>query len=183
LDNCRGATIPLYVSILIYTIVQNEVLIGANSTIGSILGILGAGLYGIIVNKNNRLKAMLMSVVVVLIPCVIMYFSLGVYTLIAFYAVYNLCNLFVGTPVLNTHFKVMENIEGLEGLGPQIHTVREIFVSIGRIIGYLMIAFIPQTNMGIVIILSVISIFSVVNYFLVKKASKNINKKGENQDA
>lgn len=182
-DNCRGATIGLYVSILIYSIIQNEVLIGINSTIGSILAIVGAGLYGIIVNKNNRLKTMISAVLVVLLPCIVMFFSLGVYTLIVFYAVYNLCNLFVSTPILNTHFMVMENLEGLEGLGPQIHTVREIFVSSGRILGIFMIMLIPQMSLGIVAILSALSMLSVINYFLVKKVSNNLNKKGENQDA
>lgn len=183
LDNCRGATISFYTSILIYTIIQNEVLIGVNSTVGSILAIIGAGLYGVMVNKNNRLKAMLLAVLVVLLPCVVLFFSLGVYTLMFFYAIYSLCNLFVGTPVLNTHFMVMENIDGLDGLGEQIHTVREIFVSTGRIFGVLMIMFIPQTIIGIVIILSALSMLSVINYFLVKKVSNNLNKKGENQDA
>ena len=169
LDNCRSYTISFYIMVLIYNLIQSEIVVSVNSTIGSILAILGAALYGILINRKNRTYSILLSVIIVFIPCAVMFFKLNVFVLILFYALNSFCNAFMSTPVFITHFKVMESIEGLEGMGAQIHAVRELFVSMGRILGILMIICIPQTNVGCTVILSALILTSLVNTFLVKK--------------
>lgn len=177
LDNCRSFTVGFYMTILVYNMIQSEMLVSVNSVIGGLLGIVGAALYGVIVTKNNRLPALLCAVALALLPCIFMCFMLNVYVLIVFYGLYNLTNVFLATPVLNTHFKVMEKFERFRGLGAQIHTVREVFVTIGRVIGVLLILFIPQTNIGIVVILTILMLTSVVNALLVRNIEKH---RGEN---
>lgn len=172
LDSCRGSTVTFYMTILIYKIIQSEMLVSVNSTIGAILGILGAMLYGVIVNKNNRLIVMLLSALLVLIPCVVMCFTLNVYVLIVFYAVNSLATIFIGTPVLNTHFKVMESFQEFDGMGVELHTVREMFVSAGRILGIVLILCIPQTTVGTAITLTALMLTSFINIALVKKIEK-----------
>ncbi len=172
LDNCRSFTVAFYMTMLIYNLIQSEMLVSVNSVIGGVLGILGASLYGLFVNKQNRLGAMMIAVGVVLIPCAVMCFLLNVYVLMTYYALYSLTTVFLATPVINTHFKVMESFEGFEGLGAQIHTVREFFVTAGRIFGVLLILLIPQTNIGIMSVLSILMLTSVVNIIIVKKIEK-----------
>ena len=172
LDNCRTFTVSFYMTMLVYKMIQSEMIVSVNSTIGAVLGILGAMLYGVIVRKNNRLPMMFFAVLLALIPCGIMCFVLNVYVLIAFYAVYSLTTIFLATPVLNTHFKVMEGFKEFEGLGAQIHTVREIFVSLGRIIGIVLIFCIPQTTIGIAITLAVLMLTSLINVVLVNSIEK-----------
>ena len=168
LDNCRSFTVAFYMTMLIYNMIQSEMLVSINSTLGGILGILGAAAYGVIVNRRNRISALLGAVVLVLIPCVVTIFTFSVYALMVFYGVYSLTNVFLSSPVLNTHFKVVETFENLKGYGAEVHTVREFFVTVGRIIGILLVLFIPQTNIGIVVILSILTLTSVVNAFIVK---------------
>jgi hypothetical protein len=110
----------------------------------------------------------------VLAVCTVMYFSLNVYVLIAFYAAYSMTSIYMATPVLNTHFKVMESFREFRGMGAQVHAVREIFVTVGRIIGILMILLIPQTTLGVVITLSVIMSMPAVNALLVRSIEKNM---------
>lgn len=174
LDNCRYFTISFYITILIYRFIDDAFLVGLNSSIGSIVAILGAALYGVIVNKRNRLRSILVSVILVLAVCTVMYFSLNVYVLIAFYAAYSMTSIYMATPVLNTHFKVMESFREFRGMGAQVHAVREIFVTVGRIIGILMILLIPQTTLGVVITLSVIMSMPAVNALLVRSIEKNM---------
>ena len=54
IDNCRTFTIAFYITLLIYIAIKDEMMVSFNSVIGSILGILGASVYGIIVNKKRR---------------------------------------------------------------------------------------------------------------------------------
>lgn len=173
-DNCRSFTISFYITILIYRFIDDAFLVGLNSSIGSIVAILGAAIYGVIVNKRNRLRSILVSVILVLSVCTVMYFSLNVYVLIAFYAAYSMTSIYMATPVLNTHFKVMESFREFRGMGAQVHAVREIFVTVGRIIGILMILLIPQTTLGVVITLSVIMSMPAVNALLVRSIEKNM---------
>ena len=172
LDNCRSFTVTFYMTMLIYKIVQSEILVSVNSTIGAILGIVGATLYGVIVEKNNRLRMMLYAVLLVLVPCGVMCFSLNVYVLFVFYAVYSLTTMFLSTPVLNTHFKVMEGFEEFSGMGAQIHTVREIFVSTGRVLGILLVLCLPQTEIGIASLLAVLMLTAIINVALVRNIEK-----------
>ena len=175
LDNCRGFTISFYITILIYRFIQDEFLIGLNSSIGSVVAILGAALYGVIVNKENRLRSIVVSVALVLAVCALMFFELNVYVLIVFYAAYSMTSIYMATPVLNTHFRVMESFEEFSGMGAQVHAVRELFVTAGRIIGILMILFIPQNTIGVVITLSVIMSMPAVNALLVRSIEKNMD--------
>ena len=172
LDNCRSFTVGFYMTMLIFNMIQSEMLVSVNSMLGGILGILGAAAYGVIVTKNNRMASLLCAVLIVLVPCVLMCFTLNVYVLMTFYALYSLTNVFLATPVLNTHFRVVESFERFQGYGAQIHTVREFFVTVGRVIGILLVLFIPQTNIGIVVILSVLTLTSIVNALLVRDIEK-----------
>ena len=138
--------------------------------------ILAAALYGVIVNKRNRLRSIVVSVALVLATCAVMCFELNVYVLMVFYAVFNLTAIYMATPVLNTHFRVMESFREFRGMGAQLHAVREIFVTAGRIIGILMILLIPQTTIGVVITLSVIMAMPVVNALLVRSIERSIDK-------
>lgn len=175
LDNCRSFTIGFYITILVYRLIENEFLVGLNSSIGSVLGIVGAALYGFIVNKRNRLRSIVISVVLVLSVCVVMCFELNVYVLMAFYAMFTLTSIYMATPVLNTHFRVMESFREFRGMGAQVHAVREIFVTAGRIIGIMMVLLIPQTTTGIIITLSLIMAMPIANAILVHSVEKSMN--------
>lgn len=61
-------------------------------------------------------------------------------------------------------------------MGAQIHTVREIFVSFGRILGIMMIMCIPQTNIGSAITLALLMLTSLINVLIVKKVEKALLK-------
>ena len=66
-----------------------------------------------------------------------------------FYAVNSLCSIYISTPILNGYFSFIEKYPELKGKEAEVHTVREIFVTLGRAFGISLILLIPQTKVGV----------------------------------
>ena len=57
--------------------------------------------------------------------------------------------------------------------GAEVHLVREVFVSLGRILGLGMVFVMPQNNMGAVIVLVAMSVFELINSAILHRIGKN----------
>lgn len=176
LISCITFTLPVFVTLLFYNLTPNELLISVNSTIGSIVGFLAAGLYGYAVNRKNRVKASAIAAVAMLIPCAAILFGLNVWPIMFFEAVYRLCAPFISTPVVNMHFKIVEDLGLHAEVGAEVHLVREVFVSAGRILGLLLVWIAPQTNEGAVFVILCMIGAGLVNAWIVWIIGKSDNK-------
>ncbi len=175
LSNCRSFTIPIFVTLLFYNLTPDEFLISVNSTIGYIVALLGASIYGSFVKSENRVKFSIIAAVVVTIPVLCMVFGLNIIMIVIFNAVYGFFNTFNATPVLNTHFKLMEQLNLRSEYGAETHLLREFFVSIGRVLGLTLVWIIPQTNAGAIVVLVSMSVFELINSALLHKIQKNLD--------
>ncbi len=176
LSNCRSFTIPIFVTILFYRLAaegNKEFYTSLNSTIGYVVMLLGSSIYASFVKSENRVKFSILAAIAVTIPVVAMILKLNIIMIVIFNAVYGFFNTFNATPVLNTHFKVMEDLGlGCE-YGAEVHLLREFFVSIGRVIGLLMVWLIPQTTIGIIIVLVCMSVFELLNSAILHTIKKH----------
>ena len=102
-----------------------------------------------------------------------MLLKLNVAIIIIFSAFNGFFNQFLSTPVLNTHFKVMEDLGLHSEYGAEVHFIREIFVTVGRILGLVLVWIVPKTNGGAVFVLIILMFTSIVNALLLKKIEKN----------
>jgi hypothetical protein len=173
LSNCRSATIPIFVTLLFYNLSPNELLISANSTAGYVATLLGAAVYGVIVKNNNRVTFSILASCAVTVPVLCMVFGLTLTLIVIFNAVYGFFSTFTATPVLNTHFKVMEDLHLGSEYGAEVHLFREFFVSAGRILGLAMVWLIPQTNTGAIVVLICMSVFELINSALLHAIEKS----------
>ena len=177
LSNCRGFTIPIFVTLLFYNLTPDELLISINSTIGYVVALLSSFIYGAFIKSKNRVKFSIIAAIVVTIPVIFMLFGLNIVMIMIFSAVHGFFNIFNATPVLNTHFKVMEELDLNCEYGAEVHLVREVFVSLGRILGLGMVFVMPQNNMGAVIVLVAMSVFELINSAILHRIGKNPIKK------
>lgn len=173
LDNFRSFTIGLYITVVVYRIVGDELLVGTIAGVGSVLTIIGAVLYGVVVSKKNRAKSILIATIFTLAACCSMWFELNIWTLIAFFLMYSFFNIFIAMPVLNTHFHVIEQDMGMKDAGAEVHTVREFFVGVGRVLGILMIFIAPQNNFGTVLVFVVLVASALMSTVLIKSINKS----------
>ena len=174
LNNCNGFTLPIFVTLLFYNLLPDELMVSLNSTIGNVVGLLGAGVYAGMVKSKDRGKASILASIAIMIPSLGMLIGLNVILLIVFNAINGFFSMFTATPILNTHFKVVEAL-GLRGeYGQEVHWVREIFVSAGRVLGLLLIWAVPQTNVGAVIVLLFLTLINLIDAFIIKIIEKDL---------
>jgi len=169
LDNCMSSSIPIYLTLLFYNLLPSEWLISVNSAVGNIAGLLGAAIYYRVVRRDNRVKSSIISVSIMLLPCIAMLFGLNITLIFIFQVIYKLCSRFLGTPILNTHFQIVEELGLHKEFGSEVHLVRELFVSTGRLIGLAIILLVPQTNTGAAFALGCMMIFALFNALILKK--------------
>lgn len=176
LSNCRSFTIPIFVTILFYRLAaegNKEFYTSLNSTIGYVVMLLGSSIYASFVKSENRVKFSVLAAIAVTIPVIAMVLELNIIMIVIFNAVYGFFNTFTATPVLNTHFKVMEDLGIGSEYGAEIHLLREFFVSIGRVVGLLMVWLIPQTTIGIIVVLVCMSAFELINSAILLSIKKH----------
>lgn len=173
LSNCRSFTIPIFVTLLFYNLTPDEFLISVNSTIGYVVMLLGSSIYASFVKSQNRVKFSIIAAIVVTLPVIAMVLKLNIIMIVIFNAVYGFFNTFNATPVLNTHFKVMEDLGLSSEYGAETHLLREFFVSLGRVLGLMLVWFIPQTDIGAIIVLVCMSLFELINSAILRKIEKN----------
>ena len=173
LSNCRVFTIPIFVTLLFYNLSPDEFLISLNSTIGYAVALLGASIYAGLVHSDNRVKFSIIAACIVTIPVLCMVFGLNVFMIVIFNAVYGFFNTFNASPVLNTHFKVMEELNLRSEYGAEVHLFREFFVSIGRVLGLVLVWVMPKTNIGAIIVLVCMSVFELINSAILHSIEKS----------
>lgn len=169
LSNCCSFTVPIFVTLLFYSLTPNELLISVNSTVCYVVTLLGAGLYGCLVTSKNRVSYCVAAAALVLLPCVGMLFGLNILILMILQAVYGLSVTFCSTPILNTHFKVMEVLGLRQEYGSEVHFFREFFVAGGRLLGLALVWLIPQTTVGAVVVLVCLMLTSMLNALILRK--------------
>lgn len=179
LDNCRSFTIGLFITVLVYRLLESEMLVSIGAALGSIAAIIGAAIYGAAVSHKRRIGAIFLASIATLLACCTLWLKLDAIMIIMFYVVYSFFNIFITMPILNTHFGVMEHELGLKDSGAQAHTVREFFVAVGRGLGIAMILLIPQSDFGVVLSLGILVATSLISVWLMRSIEKNGSKQTE----
>ncbi|GEM_PF-4928106 len=132
------------VNALIYQLVSSEALVGFNSFLGGAATILSAWLYGKTIGANDRAKAEVFATTLIIVAIVLLYFKMGVVTLIVFNVTYSLMVSFLSNPVVSEYVTAVEKTEELSGFMAETHTVREFFLSTGRISGLVLAMVLPN---------------------------------------
>ena len=69
----------------------------------------------------------------------------------------------------------MEELGRRSEYGAEVHLLREFFVSIGRVLGLLLVWFIPRNDLGAVLVLVSMSVMELINSVILHKIEKDSN--------
>ena len=131
----RSGAMTFFVELLIFNAIRNESLLGLNSTIGKIAAILGALLYGVIVTPRLRARSVAVASTFIILAAAALFFSSDWIVLIIFSAFNSGLNIFITEPELTLYFTVIGSIDGIKGKAGEVHTVNEIFLAAGEVLG------------------------------------------------
>lgn len=178
--NIREGAYMFIMNVLIYQFVNSEALVGLNSFLGACAGITASFLFGKMIHKNNRIKAMLVAISVIVTGAVFYLFTMNVYTAILFSVLCSSFTVFHTASVTNTNLSLFELMPGARGQWPELMAVRDIFVGTGRLISVLVIVLSNLLTGGSMfwqgVVLVALTAFQYLTVMLSKKCLKNLEK-------
>jgi YQGE family putative transporter len=171
----REGTFSFFINMLIYQFIANETFVGINSFLGSISAIVSASLYGLLVKPKNRNKSVYLSVTLAGSAIALLYFKLSPATLIAFNIVNSFLGTFIVTPQTNIYFSILQRLDSIRGKGAEVHTVREFFYSTGRVVGIVLTMLMPNSAVGSVTAILLLTASQYISAFLIGNIQKELD--------
>lgn len=168
----RSGTMAFYVNLLIYSIIQDETLVGLNSTLGGLAAILCSFLYTAFVRHERRSQTIFLGVTVLSVATLALFFRLDPVTLIIYNVIANLATYAVITPPESAYMNVIQNHHETKGMMVEVHTVKEFYLSAGRVLGLGLTMLLPATNTGSVIVMLALNLTQYLLIWFVADSEK-----------
>ena len=168
----RSGTMAFYINLLIYSIIQDETLVGLNSTLGGLAAILCSFLYTGIVRRDRRTQSILTSVTLLSVTTLALFFRLDTITLVIYNIIGNLVGCFFSMPPESAYMNVIQNHDETRGMMVEVHTIKEFYLSTGRVLGLIMTMLLPATKTGSVIVMLILNLAQYVLIFFVNDSEK-----------
>lgn len=170
----RYGVMQLVVSLLIIYELNTELELGALTSLFSIMTIISMALFARYYNKNNENILLNACAITILISFCLMIYSINIVTII----IYNIVYYTFINILINITEKRLFNYSNIELYKDKYNTeyflIREVYLNIGRILGYSVLLFVGIThNMNI---LKLLLLFITVSLLGVVYMSKIINK-------
>lgn len=163
-----GGTMSFFLSVLIYTIVANEAVLGFTNTAASIVGILSSMVYARVVRPDNRRKVIVVSLGVMLSAALMLMFKVSLITLIVFNLMLSALGGFFLNPPTTAYIGVVEHLDSLKGLGGEVHALREFWYGSGRVLGILITMALSGMKNGAAVVIMIILAVQIIPALLMK---------------
>lgn len=159
----REGAFGFILNMILFELITSESLVGFNALLTGIASILGAWAYGKLVTPSSRMRYTLVAVTMVFLGCVLMLFFQKA-AVVMLYAVINaFFALFILNIASNTTFDVFMQDETARRCLTESLAIREICLTVGRILGLMLFMAFPATLTGE---LCALLILSFSQYFL-----------------
>jgi len=163
----REGTFNFLLNLLLFNIISSETLTGVNTLLVGLGTILSFWLIGRIVKPHNRVAIMLVGTIILCAACAIPAFSLTPVGLIAF----SLVNAFFTQFIVNSSssiffFLVQKKSE--PQMREEYFSLRELMLAIGRVSGIALLFIFPETQIGYVIAIIILTLSQFLTVGLCK---------------
>lgn len=164
-----GGTMSFFLSMLIFERVRNEFIVGITGTIAGILSILSSLVYSRIITPRNRKKSIFLSLGTMIGASIVLIMNASFPVLILFYFLLSALGGFFLNPPVTAYVGVVENVRQLQGLGSEVHALREFWYGGGRVLGILltMLLYNKQNSAGIIVL--IILFIQIIPALLMKR--------------
>ena len=164
-----SGTMAFFLNMLMYSLIENEAVIGLAGTLGSVAAIFASFVYARVVNPENRAKSVVLSLGVMLACTLMLVVRVSLVTLFTFSVLLAGMNAFFLNPPLTAYVNVVERLPALKGLGGEVHALREFWYGSGRVLGILMTLCLSEMKNGAVLVIVIILASQLIPAFLMKR--------------
>lgn len=153
LTGIRAGTMSFFLTLLLYSLVQSELLIGVNTFLGGIAAIISSMVYGRLVTPSLRGRSMVISLTILLLSTTFMFVMINPTVIVGYNIINSLLSAFIDTMPVVVYMAVLEKSPQIKGYGAEVHTIREFFYSFGRIAGICFAMAVPSGVNGAIVVL------------------------------
>ncbi len=175
LDGVRVGVMAFYLNVLLYSMIDSETLIGINTFLSTLAGVLASAAYARFIGLNRRYRSAKISIIAMLIATVLLGLGLTPATIIIYSFLNGFMLPFYSTPLLNAYWTVLERLPDLNDCRPETHAVREIYYAAGRVMGIAFTMALPSNDISsICVLLSIIGV-QYIGLILSRKILRDID--------
>lgn len=156
ISGLRDGTFGFFLNLLLFELIENEFVLGLKTFGCGVASIFAAYMAGRLLRPERRIKSMLWSTSVMLLPVLLLYFDLSPWTVILVSLASSLTTIFITTPMTAMTLAVMQRMPDSQKKNPECITIRTCFVASGRLIGIFLVRSLTDTAIGCVTALALI---------------------------
>lgn len=153
----REGAFSFFLNVLLFEIVQNEGLVGFNTFLIGLVSMASSIVAGKVMRPHNRLKFMLVSTTVMTIIVSILFVNLSAITILMLSVCNAFFSIFLVNPTTTTLYTVLDKVAGAKTISTEVIGTTECYKNAGRIVGILLILFLPKTNFFYVLSLMILT--------------------------
>ena len=146
----RDGTMGFFLSVLLYEVITSEFVVGVNTLLAGIAGILCSMVYGRLVNVKNRIKWMYWSTHALMLGALLL-LKLSPVTIILMSIINAVFRFYLMNPCAGVYYSMLDKPE-LNKMAYEFHGIKEIVLTFGRV-GGIWFAMIMPSSMAVAVIL------------------------------
>ena len=175
IDGMRVGLMAFFLNILLYSMVDSEALVGLNTFLTTLCGIVAYGVYARVVHVETRYRSAQWSIIAMIIATVALRAAMHPAGIIAYAAIHAALAPFYSTPLVNTYWTVLEKLPELNCCRPETHAAREVYYAVGRIVGVVPTMLLPATSSGAVLALLCLTGMQYLGLLLSKSIMRDLD--------
>ena len=172
----RSGVFNFFLNILLFRIIQSELLVGVNNVLVGISAILASWVCGRLMKRENRVKLLHISVSVLVATTASLYWLMDVTTILLFSAVNSFFGCWLDNGYTSMFYLSVKKTPGGQGLSGEFITLSQFCMGFGGAAGMAVISMLPQTTVATITGLLVLGASQYISNFLMKTMQRQMDK-------
>lgn len=171
----REGIILFLLNVVLFKLIKSELVVGVNSFLSAFLGICGIWAMGKILNPGNRIKAMTISITLLIAFGLLLVLKSNAATVILFSSINAAVYPFFTYPEINIFLLLLQKLPGSAKYQPEMYGIREVFLATGRCAGVILFLLLPRDYWELYAAALVgVTAFQYITILLCKRSEKII---------
>jgi YQGE family putative transporter len=171
----RDAAFPVFLSIVLFKFIENEAYIGLNTMICGLASAVSFYFAGRLIKENNRVRCVLISSGVLFILYLAVFLRVNATVIFILSVANSMLATYILNPSMAALFSMFKDV-GEDANFPQLMAAHEMFLAVGRVIGFIVIIVLSY-NTGVYVYAFLLLNLSAFLGALLLKLAENAHKR------
>jgi YQGE family putative transporter len=153
IEGMRAGPMAFFLNMLLYSQIKSEALVGLNTFLTTLGGIIACAVYVRVVHVQTRYRSAKLSIFAMLAATALLFGMMNPAGIILYGVISSILSPFFCTPLANVYWTVLEKVPELQLCRAEVHAAREVYYALGRTIGIALTIFLPSNDFFTIVLL------------------------------